>query len=66
MIYAGVTLRLWVPLLVQVFDGDFPRAYSLVPFLCWVPNLLVVDLYLPGMHGLEVIKSVRLNLPDKA
>ncbi len=28
------------------------------------PNLLVVDLYLPGMHGLEVIKSVRLNLPD--
>jgi DNA-binding NarL/FixJ family response regulator len=28
------------------------------------PNLLVVDLYLPGMHGLEVIKSVRANLPD--
>ena len=28
------------------------------------PNLLVVDLYLPGMHGLEVIKSIRLNLPD--
>jgi DNA-binding NarL/FixJ family response regulator len=28
------------------------------------PNLLVVDLYLPGMHGLEVIKSVRHSLPD--
>jgi DNA-binding NarL/FixJ family response regulator len=28
------------------------------------PNLLVVDLYLPGMHGLEVIKAVRAQLPD--
>jgi DNA-binding NarL/FixJ family response regulator len=28
------------------------------------PNLLVVDLYLPGMHGLEVIKAVRASLPD--
>ena len=28
------------------------------------PNLLVVDLFLPGMHGLEVIKAVRASLPD--
>ncbi len=28
------------------------------------PNLLVVDLYLPGMHGLDVIKAVRAQLPD--
>ncbi|HEX3728992.1 MAG TPA: response regulator transcription factor [Opitutaceae bacterium] len=27
------------------------------------PSLVVVDLYLPGMHGLEVIKSLRANLP---
>lgn len=46
MIYAGVALRLWLPVLIQVFDGDFPRAYSYVPFLCWVPNLLVVELVL--------------------
>jgi uncharacterized membrane protein len=46
MIYAGVTLRLWLPVLIQVFDGDFPRAYSYVPFLCWVPNLLVIELVL--------------------
>jgi uncharacterized membrane protein len=46
MIYAGVMLRLWLPVLVQVFDGDFARAYSFVPFLCWVPNLLAVELVL--------------------
>jgi DNA-binding NarL/FixJ family response regulator len=28
------------------------------------PGLLVVDLYLPGMHGLEIVKEVRAKLPD--
>ena len=27
------------------------------------PNLVVVDLYLPGMHGLEIVKEVRAKLP---
>jgi len=28
------------------------------------PDLLVVDLFLPGMHGLEVVKEIRAKLPD--
>ena len=28
------------------------------------PGLLIVDLYLPGMHGLEVVREVRAKLPD--
>jgi DNA-binding NarL/FixJ family response regulator len=28
------------------------------------PGLLVVDLYLPGMHGLEVVREVRAKLPN--
>src|SRR5580692_12686957 len=27
------------------------------------PSLLVVDLFLPGMHGLEVVREVRAKLP---
>jgi DNA-binding NarL/FixJ family response regulator len=27
------------------------------------PDLLVVDLFLPGMHGLEIVKEVRAKLP---
>jgi DNA-binding NarL/FixJ family response regulator len=27
------------------------------------PGLVVVDLYLPGMHGLEIVKEVRAKLP---
>jgi DNA-binding NarL/FixJ family response regulator len=28
------------------------------------PGLLIVDLYLPGMHGLEVVREVREKLPN--
>jgi len=45
MTYAAVTLRLWLLVLVPVL-GDFPRAYAVVPFLSWVPNLVVVELLL--------------------
>lgn len=38
--FAAVTLRLWLPLLTSIFN-DFIIAYSIVAWLCWVPNLLV-------------------------
>ena len=52
--YAAVTLRLWLAVLIpaQVALADvsgataFHRAYLLVPFLAWVPNLLVAEWYL--------------------
>jgi len=52
--YAAVTLRLWLGVLIAgqvglagVDEGTaFTRAYLLVPFLAWVPNLLVAEWYL--------------------
>jgi uncharacterized membrane protein len=51
--YAAVTLRLWLGVMIgaQVSQGvapdpAFDRAYAIVPFLCWVPNLVVAELYL--------------------
>ncbi|MCG8914582.1 DUF2306 domain-containing protein [Actinokineospora sp. PR83] len=43
--YAAVTLRLWLVALVPL-TGDFLTAYRVVPFLAWVPNLVVVELLL--------------------
>jgi uncharacterized membrane protein len=56
--YAAVTLRLWLLVLIAGqtalagVDGAvaFERAYLLVPFLSWVPNLLVAEWYLAGRH----------------
>ena len=52
--YAAVTLRLWLGVLIAGQIGlagvdeqtAFERAYLLVPFLSWVPNLLVAEWYL--------------------
>lgn len=49
--YAAVTLRLWLGLLIAVQllpgGGDagaaFANAYSVVPFLAWLPNLVVAE-----------------------
>ena len=37
---AAVTLRLYVPFLT-VFLGDYTRAYQIVAWLSWVPNLVI-------------------------
>jgi len=41
--FAAVTLRVWLPLLVMIFK-DFITAYTIVAWLCWVPNLVVATL----------------------
>jgi uncharacterized membrane protein len=57
--YAAVTLRLWLGLLIGLQVGvmgvaedvAFNRAYAIVPFLCWVPNLIVAEIYLRRSAG---------------
>lgn len=50
--YAAVTLRLWIGVLIGVqllpggdidFDTVFTNAYAAVPFLAWLPNLLLAE-----------------------
>ncbi|MFV0464136.1 MAG: DUF2306 domain-containing protein [Nostocoides sp.] len=54
--FAGVTLRLELPLLTLVVP--YAMAYAIVAWLCWVPNLLVVQRLVhagerqPAMAGL--------------
>lgn len=61
--YAAVTLRLWIGILITVqlttFGGEFDDAwsnvYAAVPFLCFIPNLVVAEIMirrrrLPGLR----------------
>lgn len=41
--FAAVTLRLWLPLLTGAFGMDFIPAYQIIAWLCWVPNLIIVE-----------------------
>jgi len=41
--FAAVTLRIWLPILTLIY-GDFVKAYVIVAWLCWIPNLFVAGL----------------------
>jgi uncharacterized membrane protein len=43
--FAAVTLRIYLPL-SEVLRLDPDASYRAISFLCWVPNLLVVELWL--------------------
>lgn len=54
--FAAVTLRLWLPLLLGVFDLEFNLAYPIVAWLCWVPNLVVAH-WISSRVGMEPSSS---------
>ena len=41
--FAAVTLRIWLPLLM-IMTGNFITAYTIVAWLCWIPNLVAAYL----------------------
>ncbi|MBB3695621.1 DUF2306 domain-containing protein [Sphingomonas sp. BK580] len=43
--FAAVTLRIYLPILIAL-GFDFQGAYRIIAWLCWVPNLLLVEVYL--------------------
>ena len=43
LIFAAVTLRIWLPILIGVHGGAFLPAYRWVAWISWVPNLLVAE-----------------------
>jgi uncharacterized membrane protein len=45
LLFAAVTLRIELPILAISMQA-FEPAYAIISWLCWVPNLLVVEWYL--------------------
>ena len=37
--WGAVTLRIWLPILVMYFEGEFIPAYRIVAYLSWIPNI---------------------------
>ena len=40
LIFAAVTLRIWLPILIIAYQGAFIPAYRWVAWVSWVPNIL--------------------------
>jgi hypothetical protein len=60
--FAAVTLRLYLPVLF-IAHLDFNTGYRAIAFLCWVPNLVVAELWLrrdrPGRTSPPLARSAR-------
>jgi len=64
--FAGVMLRAWLPILIVGYaaatgadaTAAFEWAYVIVPFLCWVPNILFAE-WLVRRRGLPAIGASR-------
>jgi hypothetical protein len=50
--FAAVTLRIWLPLLIVIY-GDFIKAYLVVAWLCWIPNIFVAYMLTRNMNKSE-------------
>ncbi len=43
--FAAVMLRIWLPIFILIFgEASFHISYQIISWLCWVPNLIVVEL----------------------
>jgi len=56
--FAAVTLRLYLPVSF-LLEVNFADAYRAISFLCWVPNLLVAELYL---RKAKLVSSRKLQI----
>lgn len=43
---AAVTLRLWLPTLPMILSIPFEEAYIIISWLCWVPNIIIAEIYI--------------------
>jgi uncharacterized membrane protein len=46
LIFAAVTLRIWLPLLIIAYQGQFLPAYRWVAWVSWVPNLIYIEYWI--------------------
>ncbi|HEY6139322.1 MAG TPA: DUF2306 domain-containing protein [Thermoanaerobaculia bacterium] len=65
LIFAAVTLRIELPILIGILHG-FAPAYSVVAWLCWLPNLVLAELYVTATRSTagSTSRSARTPVPS--
>lgn len=73
--YAAVTLRLWLGTLIgvqlpfvhgdNVFDQIWANAYNVLPFLCWLPNIVIAEWMIKrrNLPSLTLVDPARAAAP---
>ncbi len=58
---AGVSLRIQMPLLIVALGLTFDQAYAIVPWSCWLPNLLLAHIWLRRRHQRQFVGENAAN-----
>ena len=65
LVFAAVTLRIWLPILIMVHQRQLLPEYKWVTWLSWVPNLLFVEwLIRRGWRPAYVLRDAFLPARD--
>ncbi|MEB2785923.1 DUF2306 domain-containing protein [Algoriphagus persicinus] len=59
--FAAVTLRIWLPLLIILHQGEFIPAYQIVAWLCWVPNMLVAFWIVRRRTMIRILNTINVK-----
>jgi len=57
LIFAAVTLRIDLPLLIAAHGGEFAPAYQWVAWLSWLPNLAWAEWYVQRSRGVVTVPA---------
>jgi uncharacterized membrane protein len=47
---AAVTLRIYLPIGVTLNNGEFTLPYTIIAWACWIPNLILAEIWLAVRH----------------
>ena len=57
LIFAGVTLRIELPLLIAAYGGAFEPAYQWIAWLSWAPNLAWAEWWVRRSRGVGMVPA---------
>ena len=58
--FSAVTLRIYLPILVIIFH-EFTKAYLIVAWLCWVPNIIVAYFLVKQISTSKIETSLNIK-----
>jgi uncharacterized membrane protein len=61
---AAVTLRIYLPIGITLNQGNFVLPYTIIAWACWIPNLLVAEVWLAA-RGQQMEAATRQALAGR-
>jgi uncharacterized membrane protein len=55
--FAAVTLRIYLPIGLTLHPDGFVLPYTIIAWICWVPNLILAEVWLAARQGTPIVAA---------